>query len=86
VSEVVVDGVTGVICEQPAELPAAIERAGSLDPHACRRHVAANFGVAQLGSGYERIYHRLLDGDEMTRAAGNPIPRRRESPGEKATA
>jgi glycosyltransferase involved in cell wall biosynthesis len=86
VAEVVVDGVTGVICEQPAELPAAIERAGSIDPHACRRHVAANFGVAQLGSGYERIYRRLLGGDETTRAASNPMPRRRESPDEKVTA
>lgn len=86
VAEVLVDGVTGVICERPAELPAAIERAGSLDSHACRRHVAANFGVAQLGSGYERIYHRLLYGEEMTRAVSNPISRRRGSPDEKVTA
>ncbi|WP_431523830.1 glycosyltransferase family 4 protein [Mycobacterium europaeum] len=86
VAEVLVDGVTGVICEQPAELPAAIERADNLDPHACRRHVAANFGVAQFGSGYERIYHRLLYGEEITRAASNPISRRRESPDEKVTA
>lgn len=86
VPEVVVDGVTGVICEQPAELPAAIERAASLDPHACRRHVAANFGVGQLGSGYELIYHRLLNKGETTRAASSPIPRRFESPGAKVTA
>ncbi|ORV56128.1 glycosyltransferase [Mycobacterium florentinum] len=86
VPEVVVDGVTGVICERPAQLAAAIERAGSLDPHACRRHVAANFGVGQLGSGYEKIYHRLLGGNETTRATMKPISGRRESPGEKATA
>lgn len=60
VGEVVVDGVTGLICEQPAELPAAIKRARELDPASCRRHVAANFGVAQLGSGYERIYQQVL--------------------------
>lgn len=86
VAEVVVDGVTGVICEQPDELPAAIERAASLDPHACRRHVAANFGVGQLGSGYELIYHRLLGKGETTRSARSPVPRRFESPGEKVTA
>lgn len=61
VPEIVVDGVTGLICEQPAELPAAIERARQLDPARCRRHVAANFGVAQLGSGYERIYQQVLN-------------------------
>jgi len=60
VPEVVVDGVTGLICEEPAELAAAIERARGLDPAGCRRHVAANFGVGQLGSGYERIYQRVL--------------------------
>jgi len=59
VPEVVIDGVTGLIHDRPAELPAAIERAASLDPAACRRHVAANFGVAQLGSGYEQIYQQL---------------------------
>ncbi|GFG74797.1 glycosyltransferase family 4 protein [Mycobacterium botniense] len=60
VPEVVVDGVTGLICDEPAELAPAIERARELDPAACRRHVAANFGVAQLGSGYERIYQQVV--------------------------
>ena len=35
VPEVVIDGVTGLIRDRPAELPAAIERAASLDPAAC---------------------------------------------------
>jgi glycosyltransferase involved in cell wall biosynthesis len=60
VSEVVVDGETGVVCERPEELPAAIERAQTLDPAACRRHVAAHFGVGQFGSGYERIYRSVI--------------------------
>jgi glycosyltransferase involved in cell wall biosynthesis len=59
VPEVVIDGVTGLIRDRPADLPAAIERAASLDPAACRRHVAANFGVTQFGSGYEQIYQQL---------------------------
>ena len=65
VAEVVIDGVTGLICQRPAELPAAIDRARALDPHACRRHVAANFGVGQLGSGYEQIFQRLVSGDRV---------------------
>ncbi|BBZ41394.1 glycosyltransferase family 4 protein [Mycobacterium conspicuum] len=60
VAEVVVDGVTGVVCDRAEELPAAIRAARTLDPHACRRHVAANFGVAQFGSAYETIYRDVL--------------------------
>lgn len=60
VPEVIVDGVTGVVCEDAAELPAAIDRAQALDPHACRQHVAANFDVAQFGSAYEQIYRGVL--------------------------
>jgi glycosyltransferase involved in cell wall biosynthesis len=83
VAEVVLDGVTGLICECPAELPSAIERARSLDPHACRRHVAANFDVGQLGSGYEQVYERLLVRNTVT---VNPLWRPVEPHGKEATA
>jgi glycosyltransferase involved in cell wall biosynthesis len=69
VEEVIVDGVTGLVCDRPEELPAAIDAARALDPHACRRHVAANFDAAQLGSSYERIYRDVLN--------HTPDPRRR---------
>jgi hypothetical protein len=61
VPEVVVDGVTGFICDDPRDLADAIQHASLLDPRACRRHVEANFGVEQLGFGYEQIYRRALD-------------------------
>jgi glycosyltransferase involved in cell wall biosynthesis len=61
VPDVIVDGVTGIICDDPAELPDAIAAAAALEPAACRRHVAANFSVSQFGSGYERIYRRMVD-------------------------
>lgn len=60
VPEVIVDGVTGVICDGPEELPAAMEKAGELDPAACRKHVAAHFGVGRFGAGYEQIYRTVL--------------------------
>ncbi|MFN3003185.1 glycosyltransferase family 4 protein [Mycolicibacterium wolinskyi] len=60
VPEVVVDGVTGVLCDRPEELAPAIDKAQALDPAACRRHVAAHFAVGQFGSGYERIYRTVL--------------------------
>ncbi|MEV0293001.1 glycosyltransferase family 4 protein [Nocardia sp. NPDC050710] len=60
VPEVIVDGVTGRICEDPDELPGAIAQAGELDPAACRAHVVANFGSDTLGRGYEEVYRKLL--------------------------
>lgn len=60
VPEVVVDGVTGVVCDVVDDLPAAIERARSIDPLACRHHVAKNFEVTQFGAAYERIYRKVL--------------------------
>ena len=39
VPEVVVDGVTGVVCDTPEQLPDAIHAARRLDPAACREHV-----------------------------------------------
>lgn len=69
VSEVIVDGVTGRICEDPSELPAAIEEVRGMDPAACRAHVEANFGSGTLGRGYERVYSQLLRGRNRTRMA-----------------
>jgi glycosyltransferase involved in cell wall biosynthesis len=60
VSEVIVDGVTGIICDDPAELPAAIDKARDIDPVACRRHVERHFAVDRLGAGYESAYRRML--------------------------
>ena len=56
VPEVIVDGVTGFICEAPSELPAALNTVGELDPAACRNHVARNFSEAKLADGYATAY------------------------------
>jgi glycosyltransferase involved in cell wall biosynthesis len=60
VSEVVVDGVTGRICDDPAELPAAIAEVQTYDPAVCRKHVVDNFSADTLGRGYEQVYRELL--------------------------
>ncbi|WP_253778310.1 glycosyltransferase family 4 protein [Goodfellowiella coeruleoviolacea] len=60
VPEVVVDGVTGLIRDDPAELPAALHEVTSLDPAACRAHVAEHFGVAGLGAGYQAAYRAAI--------------------------
>ncbi len=70
VPEVIEEGVTGFICEDPAELPDAIERAGRLDPAACRDRVARLFDVPVMVSRYEETYRTfagLSDGPGRTR-------------------
>jgi glycosyltransferase involved in cell wall biosynthesis len=60
VPEVVVDGVTGVLCDDPAELTAAITVARDLSPAACRAHVENCFDAASMVGGYEAVYREAL--------------------------
>ncbi|WP_280264035.1 glycosyltransferase family 4 protein [Nocardia wallacei] len=77
VAEVVEDGVTGIICDDPAELPAAIAKAGDIDPAACRRRVMERFSTEHLGAGYEAVYYAALDSAELPRIPAAPAGRRR---------
>ncbi|MCZ2838962.1 hypothetical protein [Modestobacter sp. VKM Ac-2985] len=58
--EVVVHGVTGMLCDDPAELPAAITAARELSPAACRAHVEGCFDAATMVTGYEAVYRDVL--------------------------
>ena len=69
VPEVVVDGTTGIVVEQEAELAGAIERARGLDPADCRRHAETAFGIDVMAAGYEEVY------GEVTRQPGEPTVR-----------
>ncbi|WP_307817903.1 glycosyltransferase family 4 protein [Nocardia acididurans] len=60
VEEVVEDGVTGLICDDPSELPAAIHEARHLDPARCRQRVEQRFAMEHLGAGYEAAYRSVL--------------------------
>lgn len=68
VPEVVDDGVTGLLCDRPDELAAAVTQVSHLDPADCRRRVAERYTVEHLAAGYERAYRRLL-------AQGDSAPR-----------
>jgi glycosyltransferase involved in cell wall biosynthesis len=60
VPELIVDGETGIIVDDPAQLPEGIIRARQLDPVACRKHVEASFTVQIMAEGYESVYHQAL--------------------------
>jgi glycosyltransferase involved in cell wall biosynthesis len=60
VPELILDGQTGVICDDPADLPAGIARAANIDPATCRKHVEASFTVEVMAQGYEAVYRQAM--------------------------
>jgi glycosyltransferase involved in cell wall biosynthesis len=61
VPEVVVDGVTGVVVDTPAEMPAALERVRRLEPARMRDLVERRFSVERMVQSYLDAYESLLD-------------------------
>ena len=70
VREVVVDGVTGAVCDSTAEMIDAVERAGAISRIACREHVERHFTARAMAAGYERAYRMLIARVESERAGG----------------
>ncbi|GAB3157203.1 glycosyltransferase family 4 protein [Micromonospora sonneratiae] len=60
VPELIRSGVTGVICDEPAELPGALLAAGRLDPADCVRHARDEFSADRMARGYEAVYRRWM--------------------------
>jgi glycosyltransferase involved in cell wall biosynthesis len=67
VPEVVVDGVTGLVRDDPADLVQALHDVVHLDPAKCRAHVAEHFDVGGLGAGYEAAYRRAIEVSSLRR-------------------
>jgi glycosyltransferase involved in cell wall biosynthesis len=74
VPEVVVDGVTGFICDDVDEMVQAIDRLDEIDPDACRRQ-ARRFSAEAMCRGYVDVYESLVHGRNGTRLPS--VPRQR---------
>lgn len=61
VPEVIVDGVTGYICDSFRAMVDAVPRVSSLDRGACRQHVARRFSAEAMAEGYEQAYAAVLE-------------------------
>ncbi len=61
IPEIVVDGVTGILCDTPAEASAAVSRLSSLDRSACRARVEAEFTIERMVDRYCVAYERALE-------------------------
>jgi glycosyltransferase involved in cell wall biosynthesis len=58
--ELIVDGVTGILCGDEEEMVRAIPRAMRLDPTACRRHAAALFDRDMIARQYLALYEQVI--------------------------
>jgi glycosyltransferase involved in cell wall biosynthesis len=99
VPEIIVNGVTGIICDAPSHLPEAVGQARQLDPAACRAHVAARFNTELMAARYEDAYRRVLADaalddmvlddavlDDVSAMTGDGQPARRPPDGSPALA
>jgi glycosyltransferase involved in cell wall biosynthesis len=75
VPEIIVNGVTGIITDHPAQLPEAIGLARQLDPAACQAHVASRFTTELMAARYEDAYRRVL-GEKALASGTRPLDRR----------
>jgi glycosyltransferase involved in cell wall biosynthesis len=65
VPEVVVDGLTGIVCEDPDELPAALHEVDTIDPELCRKDVIDRFRPEVMAAGYEHAYRAVTERPEL---------------------
>jgi len=61
VPEVVTHGLTGLLAEQPDQLPDLLHEVGRIDPGACRAEAERRFDVARMAADYEAVYERVLE-------------------------
>lgn len=60
VPEIVVDGLTGYVRDDPEELPALLHQLDVLDPDACRKRVEEEFDLPVMLSRYEQTYRAVI--------------------------
>jgi glycosyltransferase involved in cell wall biosynthesis len=72
VAEIVESGVTGIVCDDPSQLAAALDDVRRIDPAACRRRVVERFDVTAMVRGYVRAYRHAADRLRWTQRAEVP--------------
>jgi glycosyltransferase involved in cell wall biosynthesis len=66
VPEILVDGVTGYVCNHSSELPEALDKSQKISADACRRHASTSFEATTMASRYEAVYSALIAGQAPT--------------------
>jgi glycosyltransferase involved in cell wall biosynthesis len=61
VAEVVEDGVSGLVLDDPDELAQALHDVTRIDPAACRRRVSEHFSAKTMARGYAQVYQEAVE-------------------------
>jgi glycosyltransferase involved in cell wall biosynthesis len=67
VPEVILDGVTGWVCDDPDDLPEALRRCDEIDSSTCVTHVRNHFSAEVMAMGYEKVYRTVIMGRHLGR-------------------
>jgi glycosyltransferase involved in cell wall biosynthesis len=60
VPEIVIDGLTGIVCDDLDQLPAALHQIDTIDPELCRKDVIDRFRPEVMAEGYEKAYRATI--------------------------
>lgn len=60
IPEVVVDRVTGLLCDNVGQMVESVWRAGEINPYVCRTHVETSHSAERMANEYEQLYDRIL--------------------------
>nr|MDT0659252.1 glycosyltransferase family 4 protein [Micromonospora sp. DSM 115978] len=74
VPELIESGETGLICDDPAELPAALRTVTDLEPAACVDRVERHFSARRMAEGYLPVYRAWATGYQDTAPADRARP------------
>jgi len=69
--EVIRDGETGFLVNDIDEAVEALERIDEIEPSACRRRVEKRFCIETMVDGYEQVYARIFELEEIKPRALN---------------
>lgn len=72
--ELIVDGVTGVLCADEAEMAEAVPRAMALDPAACRVQAERLFDRDMIAKQYREVFEQILGKDDRMHSAEPVTP------------
>lgn len=64
-SEIVINGVTGLLTTSPGQIAAALASLSGLSSEACRHHVETNYDVRRMADNYQALYCRLTSGEAL---------------------
>jgi glycosyltransferase involved in cell wall biosynthesis len=68
IPEIVVDGKTGFVVENVAEMVAAIKKIRTIDRSYCREYSINNFSANRMAEGYVTLYEQVIAEKELAKA------------------